>query len=98
MYFLFYAWAFDDAMKFEYLKFQNWFSREQRGLLEWNKKKFFKFQKSSLLELKNKLAKMQQKQPVRIVHRALDEDSVEISKIFKWIIFQVIVFSLFLSY
>ena len=41
MYLLFYAEAFDDVLKFDYLKFQNLiFSRTERAL-EVNKKTFF---------------------------------------------------------
>ena len=57
MYFLFYAKAFNDVKKFQYLNSKIWFSPEQKDLLKRNKKDFSLFHKCSLLDSKNELAK-----------------------------------------
>ena len=43
-------------MKFDFLK--------RKEILKWNKKRFTKFRKCSLLDSQNKLAKMQRTQPL----------------------------------
>ena len=50
-------------------KVKIWLSQERKELSKWNKKHFSSFHKCSLLDVKNKLAKMYRTQPLNILEK-----------------------------